>query len=98
MRTFGAPASEIVETEIGHQSRLSRCPGRVPSRSPIAEEMSAALDALGAKVAEARLGNRSSFAVGMAAGRSVREVAPGDDRGAGGGEADAGDIGAGGVG
>ena len=68
------PTIELAEAERKHPVLVLN---RVPSRSPIAEEMNTALAELGARVAEARLGNRSSFAAGMAAGRSVREVAPG---------------------
>jgi len=50
---------------------------RVPSRSPIAEEMAAAIAELGAWLAVAKLGNRSSFAASMASGQGVRETAPG---------------------
>jgi chromosome partitioning protein len=50
---------------------------RVPQRSPIAGEMAAAVADLGARLAQAKLGNRASFAASMAGGRSVRESAPG---------------------
>jgi chromosome partitioning protein len=50
---------------------------RVPSRSPIADEMAAAAAELGATLAEAKLGNRSAYAAAMAAGLSIREAAPG---------------------
>jgi chromosome partitioning protein len=50
---------------------------RVPQRSPIAEQMALALAELGVRLAEAKLGNRASFAASMAGGRSVREAAPG---------------------
>lgn len=50
---------------------------RVPQRSPIAEQMAVALAELGVPLAEAKLGNRASFAASIAGGRSVREAAPG---------------------
>jgi chromosome partitioning protein len=50
---------------------------RVPSRSPIAQEMEAAVKELGAVLARTKLGNRSSYAASMARGRGVRETAPG---------------------
>jgi chromosome partitioning protein len=50
---------------------------RVPQRSPIAEQMAAALAELGVPSAAAKLGNRASFAASMAEGQSVREAAPG---------------------
>jgi chromosome partitioning protein len=50
---------------------------RVPSRSIIAEEMAAAVAEIGADLAQARFGNRGSFAASMADGRTVGETAPG---------------------
>jgi chromosome partitioning protein len=39
--------------------------------------MAAAVAELGATLAEAKLGNRSSYAAAMAAGLGIREAAPG---------------------
>jgi chromosome partitioning protein len=49
---------------------------RVPSKNPIGEAMDAAVFALGAYLARARLGNRSGFAAAMIGGQSIREASP----------------------
>ncbi len=48
---------------------------RVPSRSRITDEMAAAIADLGCGVAEARLGNRVSYAAAMGLGSTVTELA-----------------------
>lgn len=68
------PTVELAKAE---RRRLVLVLNRVPSRSPIAEEMTAAVVALGADLATAKLGNRSSYAAAMAAGLGIRESAPG---------------------
>jgi chromosome partitioning protein len=68
------PTIELAE---GERKKAVLVLNRVPSRSPIAEEMAVAIAELGAILAVARLGNRSSFAASMASGQSVRETAPG---------------------
>lgn len=50
---------------------------RVPSRSLVTEDMVAALGQIKAELATARLGNRGSLAMSMAAGLGVGEHAPG---------------------
>ena len=50
---------------------------RVPSRSLLTEDMVAALGQIKAELATARLGNRGSLAMSMAAGLGVGEHAPG---------------------
>jgi chromosome partitioning protein len=68
------PTIELAE---GERKKPVLVLNRVPARSPIAKEMAAAVAELGAWLAQAKLGNRSSFAASMAQGRSVREAAPG---------------------
>jgi chromosome partitioning protein len=67
------PTIELAKAE---RKQLVLVLNRVPSRSPIAEEMVAAAAELGATLARAKLGNRSSYAAAMAAGLSIREAAP----------------------
>ncbi len=68
------PTVELAKAE---RRRLVLVLNRVPSRSPIADEMAAAVAELGAELAQAKLGNRAGFAAAMAAGLSIREAAPG---------------------
>ena len=68
------PTIELAKAE---RKRTVIVLNRVPSRSPIAEEMAAAVAELGAILAQAKLGNRSAYAAAMAAGLSIREAAPG---------------------
>jgi chromosome partitioning protein len=49
---------------------------RVPSRRQMTDDMIAALDEIKADLAGARIGNRSSFAMSMAAGLGIAEHAP----------------------
>ena len=50
---------------------------RVPARANLTEAMAAALAALGAPVAEARIGNRVAFAAALTEGKGILEAAPG---------------------
>lgn len=50
---------------------------RVPSRSLLTEDMVAALGQVKAELAQARIGNRGSLAMSMAAGLGIGEHAPG---------------------
>jgi chromosome partitioning protein len=49
---------------------------RVPPRANLTDEMAAEAGRLGAKIAEARIGNRVAFASALAAGRAVGESHP----------------------
>jgi chromosome partitioning protein len=68
------PTIDLAEAEGKHPVLVLN---RVPSRNPIGGAMDAAVAELGARLAQAKLGNRSSFAAAMATGQSVREAAPG---------------------
>ncbi len=68
------PTVDLAKAE---RRRLVLVLNRVPSRSPIAEDMTAAVAALGADLTQAKLGNRSSYAAAMAGGLGIRESAPG---------------------
>ncbi|HLZ67858.1 MAG TPA: ParA family partition ATPase [Aliidongia sp.] len=66
-----------VELATAEKVRVLLVMNRVPSRSLLTGDMVAALGEINAELATARLGNRGSLAMSMAAGLGVAEHAPG---------------------